>query len=88
MPRQSASCVRDPAEKHDPARAAAPGVPGAPIDDTMAAQLQTVFSRMQSPLVLRLHLNGGDVSAELRAYMDALAAQTDLLSVDEAGRHR
>lgn len=84
VPRQPASRVRDAAEKPAPARAAAPGVPGAPIDDAMAAQLQTVFSRMQSPLVLRLHLNGGDVSAELRAYMDALAAQTDLLSVDEA----
>lgn len=84
VPRQPASRVRDAAEKPVPARAAAPGVPGAPIDDAMAAQLQTVFSRMQSPLVLRLHLNGGDVSAELRAYMDALAAQTDLLSVDEA----
>ena len=50
----------------------------------MAAQLQAVFSRMQNPLVLRLHVDGGDVSAELRSYMDALAAQTELLRVEEA----
>ena len=50
----------------------------------MATQLQAVFSRMQNPLVLRLHLDGGDVSAELRSYMDALAAQTELLTVQEA----
>jgi thioredoxin reductase (NADPH) len=85
VPAQPASRTRDVAEK--PAAAApvaAASTPGSPIDDAMAAQLQAVFSRMQSPLALRLHLDGGDVSTELRSYMEALAAQTDLLAVEEA----
>lgn len=44
-------------------------------------QLATVFSRMESPLVLELHLDGRPVSSELRAYMEELAKQTDKLSV-------
>lgn len=85
MPKQPASRTRDVAERPAHASAAAhAGAPGSPIDDAMAAQLQAVFSRMQNPLVLRLHLDGGDVSAELRSYMDALAAQTELLTVQEA----
>lgn len=58
--------------------------PGSPIDAEMAEQLQAVFARMDAPLALRLHLDGGDVSAELAAYMRALAAQTDKLTVEEA----
>ncbi len=82
MPKQPASRTRDVAERPAHASAAAhAGAPGSPIDDAMATQLQAVFSRMQNPLVLRLHLDGGDVSAELRSYMDALAAQTELLTV-------
>lgn len=85
MPKQPASRTRDVAERPAHASAAAhAGAPGSPIDDAMATQLQAVFSRMQNPLVLRLHLDGGDVSAELRSYMDALAAQTELLTVQEA----
>ena len=64
--------------------AASAASPGSPIDAEMAEQLQAVFSRMDAPLVLRLHLDGGDVSAELAAYMRALAAQTDKLTVEEA----
>ncbi|KUH59448.1 thioredoxin reductase [Tractidigestivibacter scatoligenes] len=85
MPKQPASRTRDVAEKPASTAVAAPAsTPGSPIDDAMAAQLQAVFSRMQNPLVLRLHLDGGEVSAELRSYMDALAAQTELLRVEEA----
>ncbi|SFW98516.1 FAD-dependent oxidoreductase [Olsenella sp. kh2p3] len=85
VPKQPASRMRDVAEKPASTAAAAPAAtPGSPIDDAMAAQLQAVFSRMQNPLVLRLHLDGGEVSAELRSYMDALAAQTELLRVEEA----
>lgn len=85
VPKQPASRMRDVAEKPASTAAAAPAaMPGSPIDDAMAAQLQAVFSRMQNPLVLRLHLDGGEVSAELRSYMDALAAQTELLRVEEA----
>ncbi len=45
------------------------------------AQLKTVFERMESPLVLELHLDGGPVSAELKSYMEELASYTDKLSV-------
>lgn len=44
-------------------------------------QLQTVFSRMESPLMLELHLNEQPVSAELKKYMEELARMTDKLSV-------
>lgn len=48
----------------------------------MLAQLHTVFSRMASPLVLRLCLDGTPLSAELRQYMEELAAQSGKLSVE------
>ncbi len=54
------------------------------FDESMLAQLDTVFSRMASPLVLRLHLDERPVSAELSEYMGELASLTDLLSVEKA----
>lgn len=45
-------------------------------------QLQTVFARMERPLVLKLHLDEGAVSAELRSYMEEMAALTDKLTVE------
>ena len=48
----------------------------------MLAQLHTVFSRMASPLVLRLYLDETPLSAELRQYMEELAAQSSKLSVE------
>jgi thioredoxin reductase (NADPH) len=47
----------------------------------MIAQLNTVFSRMEKPLVLELHLDNRSVSKELEAYMDELAKLTDKLSL-------
>lgn len=96
VPAQPASRAR--AAAGGPASAAGAGGPGAagsgapagaadagsPIDAQMAEQLQAVFSRMESPLALRLHLDGGEVSGELAAYMRALASQTELLAVEEA----
>lgn len=55
-----------------------------PIDDAMRAQLAAVFERMQSPLTLELHLDGGEIGSELEAYMEALAVETDKLSVTQA----
>ena len=57
---------------------------GSLLTPEMRAQLDTVFSRMERPLVLRLHLDDGPVSAELRAYMEELAALTDRLSAEVA----
>ncbi len=47
----------------------------------MLAQLNTVFSRMASPLILKLQLDDRPVSDELRGYMEELAKLTDKLSI-------
>ena len=47
----------------------------------MIQQLNTVFGRMASPLVLELALDGRPVSGELEAYIEELASLTDKLSV-------
>ena len=52
------------------------------FDDAMLAQLNTVFSRMANPLVLKLTLNDSPVSAELKGYMEELARHTDKLKVE------
>ena len=54
------------------------------FDSAMLQQLNTVFSRMASPLILRLHLDDRPVSAELKQYMEELAKLTDKLSVELA----
>lgn len=48
----------------------------------MLSQLHTVFSRMASPLVLRLELDETPLSNELQRYMTELAAQSSKLSVE------
>ena len=51
------------------------------FDEAMLAQLNTVFSRMGNPLVLKLTLDDRPVSAELKGYMEELARLTDKLTV-------
>lgn len=58
--------------------------PGGLFTDDMKAQLDTVFGRMEKPLILRLYLDERPVSAELKQYMTGLAALTDKLSVEIA----
>lgn len=53
----------------------------------MKTQLDTVFSRMARPLVLKLYLDDRAVSAELEGYMTTLAALSDKLTVEVAERH-
>ena len=48
----------------------------------MLSQLHTAFARMAAPLILRLYLDETPLSAELRQYMDELAAQSGKLSVE------
>mgnify|MGYP003226709386 CR=1 FL=1 len=48
----------------------------------MLAQLHTVFARMSSPLILRLYLDETPLSAELKQYMEELAAQSSKLTVE------
>ena len=51
------------------------------FDEAMLAQLNTVFSRMGNPLVLKLTLDDRPVSAELKGYMEELARLTNKLTV-------
>ncbi len=52
----------------------------------MKAQLDTVFGKMARPLLLKLYLDNRPVSAELEAYITALAALSDKLAVEVADR--
>ena len=54
------------------------------FDDAMLAQLNAVFGRMGSRLILKLHLDERPVSAELKAYMEELAKLTEKLRVEVA----
>ena len=54
------------------------------FDDAMLTQLNTVFSRMASPLVLKLSLDDREVSRELDGYMQALSKLTDKLTLEYA----
>ena len=56
------------------------------FDEAMLAQLNAVFSRMESPLVLKLYLDSRPVSEELRGYMEELSKLTEKLSVDISKR--
>ena len=47
----------------------------------VSAQLDSVFSKMERCLVLKLYLDDQPLSAELKEYMEAMAERTDKLSV-------
>lgn len=51
------------------------------FDEAMLAQLNTVFSKMESNLILKLYLDETEVSKELKGYMEELADLTDKLTV-------
>ena len=68
--------------KQEEPKAAAPAGSSKLFDDAMLSQLNTVFSRMASNLVLKLTLDDRPVSAELKGYMEELAALTDKLTVE------
>ena len=63
---------------------AAPAVQasGSLFDEGMLSQLQTVFSRMGSSLLLKVSLDERPVSEELKAYMEELAKLTDKLTLE------
>lgn len=50
----------------------------------MREQLQTVFSRMETPLLLRLYLDERPISAELEAFIRTLSSLSQKLSVSVA----
>ena len=52
------------------------------FNEQMLSQLNTVFSRMENSLILRLELDDRPVSTELKGYMEALAKLTDKLTLE------
>ena len=54
--------------------------------EEMRQQLNTVFSRMERTLLLKLYLDSRPVSAELENFITALGALTDKLTVDVCDR--
>ena len=70
--------------KSEPAKAAATN--SQLFDDAMLAQLNAVFSRMESPLILKLYLDARPVSEELRGYMEELSKLTEKLTIDISKR--
>ena len=50
----------------------------------MKAQLDTVFERMEQPLLLKLYLDERPVSIELRGYIETLEGLTDKLVIEES----
>ena len=54
------------------------------IPEEMKGQLETVFSRMENPLRLRLYLDEQPISQELKGYMEELGRLTDKLRVEIA----
>ena len=54
--------------------------------EEMRQQLDTVFSRMERPLLLKLYLDDRPVSAELEQFITALSALSDKLTVTVAER--
>ena len=54
--------------------------------DQMRQQLDTVFSRLECPLLLKLYLDNRPVSEELERFITALAALSNKLTVEVADR--
>ena len=54
--------------------------------EEMRQQLDTVFSRMERPLLLKLYLDDRPVSAELEQFIAALTALSDKLAMDVVDR--
>jgi len=55
---------------------------GGLFDDAMLSQLNTVFSRMENSLILKVALDDRPVSQELKTYMEELAKLTNKLSLE------
>ncbi len=75
--------VKEEIKKEETEAKEEPVKDGALFTADMIAQLNTVFSRMQNSLILKLYLNDKNVSRELEAYVNELAALTDKLSVQK-----
>lgn len=54
----------------------------------MKTQLETVFGRMETMLVLKLYLDSRTVSKELQRYVEELVAMTDKLTMEVVDGHK
>jgi thioredoxin reductase (NADPH) len=77
-PKQRETTVK--VETHETART------DALFDEEMRKQLDTIFSRMEKPLLLKLYLDSRPISEELDNFMTALGALTDKLTVNVCDR--
>lgn len=82
-----ASKQQEGAKAQPEVKPAATKASGGLFDEAMLAQLNTVFGRMASPLVLKLYLDNRPVSSELKGYMEELAKLTNKLSVEVVNDH-
>ncbi|MEE1327101.1 MAG: FAD-dependent oxidoreductase [Oscillospiraceae bacterium] len=57
------------------------GTSGELFSAEMRQQLDAVFSKMEKPLLLKLHLDSRPISAELESFITALAALSDKLTM-------
>ena len=60
--------------------------PGALFTEEMRQQLDVVFSRMERPLLLKLHLDSRPISVELEDFVSALVALSDNLELTVCDR--
>ena len=72
----------EPAKAEPAPKSEVSSASGKLFDSAMLSQLNTVFSRMASPLVLKLYLDNRPASSELKGYMEELASLTDKLSIE------
>ena len=71
-------------KQEEPVKAPESQESSALFDENMLTQLNTVFGRMGSNLILQLELDDRPVSNELKNYMEELAKLTDKLSIRQA----
>ncbi len=60
------------------------GEPNELLSEDIKAQLRTLFERMQGDAILKLFLDGREISRELESYMRELASISNKLTVDVA----
>ena len=58
------------------------GTSGELFSAEMRQQLDAVFSKMEKPLLLKLHMDSRPISAELESFITALAALSDKLTME------
>ena len=90
MQRKTGLRAEAPVPKQDKPQTAAKTQEHAASDELFTAemrqQLDTVFGRMEKPLLLKLHLDSRPVSAELEHFITTLAALSDKLDSEVSDR--